>query len=72
MWVEKGKEDEARAEKAKLSAPPPPSSVMGTISAASSNTSLATMSDAASVAGGPSVPDFSRQVVAVCLKAPHG
>lgn len=60
MWVERGKEDEARAEKAKLSAPPPS---VGSMSAASSSASLAAMSDAASaVGGGPPAPmlNFSR------------
>ena len=54
MWVERGKEDEARAEKEKLNAPPPS---VGSLSAASSTTSLATMSDAA---GPAPAPNFSR------------
>ena len=42
MWVEKGKEAEALAEKEKLNAPPPS---VGSISAASSSASLAAMSE---------------------------
>ncbi|WIA13332.1 hypothetical protein OEZ85_006915 [Tetradesmus obliquus] len=56
MWVERGKEDEARAEKAKLSAPPPS---VGTMSAASSSTSLNTAAADAAAAGIPPVPGGS-------------
>jgi hypothetical protein len=55
MWVEMGKEEEARAEKAKQSAPPPS---LGSISAASSTTSLNAL-DAPDLRP----PSFKRQVI---------
>lgn len=63
MWVERGKEDEARAEKAKLSAPPPS---VGTMSAASSSTSLNTAAADAAAAGIPPVPGGSAWTRCVC------
>jgi hypothetical protein len=63
MWVERGKEDEARAEKAKLNAPPPS---VGTMSAASSSTSLNTAGADAAAAGVPPVPGGSTWTRCVC------